>query len=474
MKKQNFKSRNFKGGSYSTVLSIFVLAIIIVVNLVVNAIPSTYTKYDFSEQKLFSITDQTKKVVKNLDMDVTIYLVAQNGKEDDVIVELLNKYKALSSKLKVVTKDPAVYPTFVSGYTSDSLKDNSLIVESGKRSRVISYDNLYETTASSTSSSTDFKGEDLITSAIDYVTSAELPVMYVLSGHGESAMDSSFQNEVERENIELKSLTLATSKAIPDDAAGLFMQAPTKDINETEAKLLLDYLKNGGSLFYTSYYLKEETPNLDSILAEYGLNVESGYVCEGDSNRYIQNYNNFIVPAFGSHDITDPLSENSAYVVVANGQSIKKLDNVRSSLKFTPLLKTTASAYNKSMKDADTKELSLKKEDGDESGVMNLAVAVNEETQTGTTKIVVITTPFLFNSDMNTTVSGGNFDFLLNAVGYLCEHESMISIRDKSVSTQSLVVSSGQSVAWMMGLMIILPLGCITTGLVIWQKRRKR
>lgn len=476
MKNQNFKSQNFRGGSYSTILTVFVIAIIIVVNLGINALPSSYSKFDFSEQKLFSITDQTKKVVKNLDTDVTIYLIAQNGKEDDVLVELLEKYKSLSSRLTVVKKDPAIYPSFVSNYTQESLKDNSLIVEAGKHTRVITYEEIYSTSydTAGNPTSTQFKGEDMITSAVDYVTNGELAKMYVITGHGESGMEGSFKREVEQENIEVKELALSTAGSIPEDAACLFMQAPTKDINENEAKVLLHYLKNGGRLFYTSFYLKEETPNLDKVLQEYGVVIENGYVCEGDNNHYIQNFNNSIVPSFGSHDITDPLTKASSYVVVANGQNIKKLENVRSSVKITSLLRTTASAYNKSLKDKDSKELSIKKEDGDRTGTMNLAVAVSEKTQKGNAKIVVVTTPFLYNSEMNQYVSGGNYDFLLNAVSYLCEHESMISIRGKSVSSQSLVVSSGQSIAWMMGLMIVLPIGCLTAGMLVWQKRRKR
>lgn len=61
------------GGSYSLVISAVVLALLIVANLFVSALPTTLTKYDISSTKLYSITSNTKVVVNALQDDVTIY-----------------------------------------------------------------------------------------------------------------------------------------------------------------------------------------------------------------------------------------------------------------------------------------------------------------------------------------------------------------------------------------------------------------
>ena len=95
----NLKSRNFKGGSYSTVLTVIVIAIILVVNIIVNVLPADVTKLDYSEEKLYTLSDQTNKILDSLDEDITVYVIAQSGKEDESLTELLNKYKAASGNL---------------------------------------------------------------------------------------------------------------------------------------------------------------------------------------------------------------------------------------------------------------------------------------------------------------------------------------------------------------------------------------
>ena len=125
------------GGSYSLVISAVVLALLIVVNLFVSALPTTLTKYDISSTKLYSITSNTKVVVNAMEEDVTIYWIVQAGQEDDVIENLLGKYESLSDHITVVKRNPDVYPTFAEQYTDEEVPNNSLVVESGDRYRYI-------------------------------------------------------------------------------------------------------------------------------------------------------------------------------------------------------------------------------------------------------------------------------------------------------------------------------------------------
>ena len=133
----------FQGGSYSLVITAVVLAILIAVNVLVSALPTTLTKYDISSSKLYSITSNTKVVVNALEEDVTIYWIVQSGQEDSVIENLLGKYESLSDHIQVVKKNPDVYPTFAEQYTDETVQNNSLVVECGDRSRYIGYDDIY-------------------------------------------------------------------------------------------------------------------------------------------------------------------------------------------------------------------------------------------------------------------------------------------------------------------------------------------
>lgn len=174
----------------------------------------------------------------------------QSGEENDVIENLLSKYESLSDHIEVAKKNPDVYPTFTQQYTSESVPNNSLIVESGERSRYISYNDIYVQTADmySYSYSTSFDGEGAITSAIDYVVNEEQPKLYLVEGHGEADLPSTFAEQMEKDNIETESLSLLHTETIPEDADCLMIYAPESDISEDERDLLAEYVSGGGKL----------------------------------------------------------------------------------------------------------------------------------------------------------------------------------------------------------------------------------
>ena len=89
-------------------------------------------------------TSETKNVASSLTEDVTLYLLAEDGSEDATLNELLTRYADLSSHIKYEKKDPVLNPSFASSYTDEDLASNSVIVVSDKRSKVIPYSDLYE------------------------------------------------------------------------------------------------------------------------------------------------------------------------------------------------------------------------------------------------------------------------------------------------------------------------------------------
>ena len=194
--KRNKNRKNLRNGSYSVGMIAVFIAIIVVFNLVIQEVPSKYREIDLSTQKLYSIGDQTKKVLENLEKEVTLYLVAQNGTESSEIEKLLEKYEEGSKYIKVEKKDPAVNPKFASQYTSDGLSNNSIIVVCGDKNKVIDNSSLYETSINYqtySSEVTGFDGEGQLTSAINYVTSEDMPVMYTLEGHEEASMSDTLK-----------------------------------------------------------------------------------------------------------------------------------------------------------------------------------------------------------------------------------------------------------------------------------------
>ena len=84
------QKKHLKQGSYSSIMTVIVLAVIVVINLIVAQIPTSKTQIDLSTQKMYSITDETKTALKDLDQDVTLYYIVQKGSEDDTIEKLLD------------------------------------------------------------------------------------------------------------------------------------------------------------------------------------------------------------------------------------------------------------------------------------------------------------------------------------------------------------------------------------------------
>ena len=233
--------------------------------MIVGSLPSKYTEFDVSSQKLYSIGDETKAYLKKLDKDITIYQVVQSGSEDETLKRLLEKYAEESSHIKVETKDPVVNPKFTSQYTSDDVSANSLIVVCGDRSKVVSYDTIYQSSMDYNTYSyttTGFDGEGQIDSAISYVTSENLPILYTLDGHGEKELDSTLKEDIEKANIDIQSLNLLTEESVPDDAACLLINAPTSDISETEKDASSSIWKNGGKAMIFSDYTEESMNKL--------------------------------------------------------------------------------------------------------------------------------------------------------------------------------------------------------------------
>lgn len=331
--KGSFRTRSFRAGGYSLAAAAVVVAIAVAINLVVGALPADWTKIDLTSTGLYSLSSQTQQMVSALEDEVTVYWIVQSGTEDDTIGELLERYQDLSKNLKVEQKDPVVEPSFAQQYTTETLYNNSLIVSCGDRSRYISYYDIYVTDYSSYyttgSTSTQFDGESQLTSAVDYVTNEDLPVVYTLTGHGESELPSSLSGNAAEENLLPEELTLLTEEAVPEDADALIIYAPQSDISEDEKELLLTYLQGGGKLLLVTDYTETDMPNLAAVMEYYGTSLTDGIVMEGDSSHHMRGSNYYLLPNIGSHDITTPLSDGGYYVLMPVAQGITVSDELR-------------------------------------------------------------------------------------------------------------------------------------------------
>ncbi|NLI22075.1 MAG: GldG family protein [Clostridiales bacterium] len=470
-----FSTRRFKSGGYAVLVSVIVVLVVVAVNVFVGQLPSTVTKIDTTAQKLFTFSEQTEQLLTGLTQNVTLTLVAEKGSEDETTQELLSRYKALSDKITVNTVDPVVQPKFTANYTTEDVAANSVIVNSDKRSKVVAYDDIYQYDYSNYnytgSYEVNFAGEGALTSAIDYVVSDNLPVIYQLLGHGETALAGDLKSAVDKDNLTVSDLSLLALEAVPEDCSCLLIQAPTSDLSAEETDKVLAYLNKGGRLLLITDYASAARPNLQKLVNSYGVDYASGIVVEGDMNRCLRGYPHYLLPTVDTHEITQPIQDGNLYVLMPTAQGIVKLDSYRSSLTIASLLTTSAQAYNKLNPDSAT---TLDRADGDTDGPFDVGVAISETVSEGETRIVWFSTSLFLDDQINQMVSGANQDLFLNSLNWMCERENNISIRAKSLSQAYLTVPSGQASFWSGLLAVVLPLAVIAVGIVVVVKRRKR
>lgn len=473
--KDTINKKYLKNGSYSSIMIVVFAAIIIVINMIVGNLPSKYTQLDISSEKLYTIGDETKAMLKDLDKDVIIYQIAQSGSEDETISNLLQRYADESDHITVEQKDPVVNPKFISEYTSDNLSSNSLIIVCGDRNKVVNYNNIYESSLDYNTYSyktTGFDGEGQITSAIAYVTSENLPVMYTLEGHGEQDLDSTVKEDIEKANMEIKSLNLLTEGSVSEDASCLLIDAPTTDISEDEKTALIEYLENGGKAMIFSDYTGQEMPNFDAVLENYGVNRVDGLVFEGDSQHYAAQMPYYLVPTINSTDITSDLVSSGYYILMPYAQGIQKSEDVRDTVTIESLLTTSDSAYSKT----DVNSGTLSKEDGDVDGPFDLGVSITETVDTDKeTHIIYYSTSNLLQSQVNQMVSGGNEKLVMASLSALVDTEdsTTVSIPSKSLEVSYLTLTAYDASFWKICVIGLIPGAFLLVGFMIWLKRRK-
>ena len=456
-----------KGGTYSLIMTLIILVILVVVNIFANILPTTATKFDMSASQLYSITSNTKAVVNKLTKDVNIYWIVQSDEENQVIEMLLAKYESLSDHIHVEKKNPDAYPTFTQQYTDEDVANNSLIVECGDSSKYIPYSDIFVQEADYTSYSytTSFDGEGAITSAINYVTSDTHPKIYMLEGHGEADIPSTFESQIERENYETETLSLLSSSSIPDDASAVLIYSPSTDISDEEKNILSEYLNDGGKIMVCAGTTENGTlTNLYSLLEDYGVTTQDGIVIEGDSEHYAFQQPFILMPTLGDSSITEPLSDENYYVLmpVSQGLTVGETDNAT----VTTLLTTSDEAFNK----ADGINITTyEKEDGDTDGPFALGVDI--VTNTGG-EMIWYSSSYFLDDTYNSYSSGANVNLAMNSFSQLIGESDTLSIRSKSLSYNYLTISSSDAAVIQAVMIGIIPAAFIAVGIVIIVRRR--
>jgi len=317
-----------------------------------------------------------------------------------------------------------------------------------------------------------FCGESALTGAISYVTSEDLPMMYILQGHGETDLSSDMASAVSSENITTKTLSLLTESEVPEDCDLLLINSPQSDLATLECDALKAYLQKGGKLMLLTDFVKGGLPNLEAVVADYGVNLVNGVVLEGDNNYCAWNYTYYLLPDIGSHTITSPLSSNNYHVILPVAGGLTVQDGLRDGLTVTKLLTTSDTAYCKL---SGTAMKTYDKETGDINGPFALGVAIEETLDNGNkTQIVWYTSSQLLDDTVNGWVSGGNKNLFLNSLGWMSTQENSVTIRSRDLNTNYLTVPNATASTLSVVLIALVPLIFLASGVVVVVRRKRR
>lgn len=457
-------------GAYSVSGIIVAVVLTVAVNLGLNYVPERYSSFDLTQNRLYALTEETKNFLADLSEDVTVYALAEESTMDNQLKRTLDLMQERSDHIKVNYVSRVKNPNFYQNYTQEPLEEGSLIVEGEKRNKVVNLDNIYtyEMDYYNGYQITGYDGEGQIVSAIAYVTTEDMPVLYAVGGHGELELEDKFVNAIEKENVSCEQLMLYSVDEIPEDAQGVILNAPTGDYSEDDAKKVIDYLKKGGNALIISTMTEGEMTNFESILDFYGISEIEGTIVEQDRNFYYQNPY-YLFPNIESAEVTAALTNSLVFAPFSMGLSYE--DTLEDTV-YTPLLTTSGSAFSKT-DITDTSDYS--KGANDIEGPFVVSVEAEKSTEDGNVShAFVVGGESLFTGLADDKVPGNNVKLFGSMISNLVEHETSVAIPVKSLSMPNLTFKAQTAYIAAVLCVVVIPLATLITGLVIWLKRRRR
>ena len=282
--KKLFKTAGTKHGVYSVGVTAAIVAIVVVVNLIVGQLPEKYRNIDVSSTKIYEITETSKKLLKALDKDITIKVLAVEEETDERIRTFLSKYSGLSDRISVEWIDPVLHPSALEEYEAT---ENTIVIsceETGKSTAVTFGDILVADMSSyyytGTVSETEFDGEGQLTSAVNYVVNDEQKKIYRTAGHGEAALSATISDLMNKNNYTVAELNLLMEGGIPEDCELLLINAPTKDLSEEEKTVVENYLAQGGDvMLLLGDKNSADLENVSALMKTYGNAIDRRLHC---------------------------------------------------------------------------------------------------------------------------------------------------------------------------------------------------
>ena len=497
----NTKQTLFSGARRDGMITVgwvlLLLTVAILINSLVGLLPAHILKPDVTNSNTFRLSSTTVNWLQDdLQEPVTLYLICEGGSAgtENEIFLFLSRFAAVTDKVTLEVIDPAVSPEFIAAYGGEWPENLSVIVQSSKRYKLLTNSDLYyyyNEELSMTFTPTEYQAycnqfmeliqqnadyqsvylsfvegttpmfDGEVTNAMHFVTLDKISVLYTYTGKA-TALDTKLEANLLLNGYEMK--TLLSIQSIPSDCDLLMIHTISSDLTEAEAAALKAYLGRGGKLFLTTHYQLGALPNLGSVLSTYGMSYaeKTNLVYEGNTDYFLSDssysYPYYILAHVARHEATGNF-DGSFVAPFAHAITLTETNGVT----LTPWLYTSESGYQVY---ADTTS-----ETKPEYGTQVFGALA----ESGDTEILWLACASAATSDGNSMASGGNFSLLLSAVQWLSgSNNAGIAIDSATIPSGSISVTVGQFALWAVVIVLLLPLGTLVAGILVWYSRKRR
>lgn len=498
--KKPINKRKLKYGSLATAITVVFIAVIVLVNVLVVSLSDRFSlKLDLTPQKFFEISQETIDYLGELDEAVDIVVLQDEdtlslgSSYDKQIVEVVKKYALASDNINASFIDMDKNPNYAAKYNDiykGDIAEGNIVVTNGSKIRVLTANELYNTESYYYYSYiTSSKAEQALTSAVMYVTDTNPKTIGILSVKSPASVEASldnFRSTLESNGYDLVDIDLMSVEKIDSSIDMILIPAPLNDFTSAMTEKLTDYLYNNGELgknvFYMANYDQNSTPNLDTFLAEWGIEVGDGYIYETDDNLRqvapvygMQNYiTSSVAQIADEENYGSMISDSSLPIITPVARPLNLLFDTNNDRETNAILVTSASSAVIPV-EADN---SYNIEDS-QTGVQNVMVMgtkfiTNDNNEKITSNVTVIGSAFLVDYYMLTENAYNNGEFIINSINSITGKSNGITILAKSIDAETITISEAQTSILTLIITIIIPLIIVIIGISVAVRRKHK
>lgn len=472
------RSRRLRHGTMATVLSVCFVAAVVLVNVIASIVVERFPiSLDLTSNKIFELSEESIDYVESLDQDIEVYVLATeedfsgSNQYYNQANTVINKYAQYSDHIHVSYVDIYTDVDFAANYPNETLTYGNILLQCGERYQILTaydlfdVDEQYGTIQSSTT-------EQAMTSAIMSLTDSNPISVVFLTGFGDNnRTDSSNLESILTNNGYLVSEINFLSEEISEDADAVVLCSPTSDLTSDLADTLAQWLENEGQFGRTMLYFADGSqpslPVLESVLSEWGIGVEPGYLIETDATHVYSSYT-YLLAQYEENDYVDSASQP---ILLPNTRALSVLWENNSN-RYTHVLLST---YDSAVVHPENAGEDWQPADEDMQSYP-VAVLGQRLTYDGTTPLnsylAVFGSMDMTNSAFTSMSALNNGEYVVELLNSLTGKEEGITIVGKEIGTETLGISESQANIIGGFFQFGLPVIVVVIGVVVWIRRR--